>query len=76
MSTEQSRIERPDISVDTLDYNGSETHNCAIEGEITRDYYECPNCEKPITTWMDCPWCYWYDEDVWARTLAERGETA
>lgn len=63
--------DRPAVCVDTLDYDGSETHQDTIEGEVTRDYYDCPNCGHPISTWMDCPECLWYDEDVWMRTLNE-----
>ena len=64
-------IDRPAVCVDTLDYEGAETHKDTIEGEVTRHYYECPNCEFPISTWMDCPECLWYDSDVWSRTLDE-----
>jgi hypothetical protein len=68
-------IERPAVCVDTLEYDGAETHKDAIEGEVTRHYYDCPSCGHPISTWMDCPECLWYDEDVWVRTLAERDGT-
>jgi len=64
-------IERPAVDVDQLDYDGEETHHDAIEGEVTRHYYSCPNCEFPISTWMDCPECRWYDEGAWERTLQE-----
>jgi len=64
-------VDRPSVCVDTLDYDGAETHKDAIEGEVTRHYYDCPSCGHPISTWMDCPECLWYDEDVWARTLDE-----
>lgn len=66
-------IRRPAVCVDTLDYDGTETHQDSIEGEVTRHYYDCPSCGHPISTWMDCPECLWYDEDVWARTLSEEG---
>jgi hypothetical protein len=64
---------RPAVCIDTLDYDGAETHQDSIEGEVTRHYYDCPSCGHPIATWMDCPECLWYDEDVWARTLSEEG---
>jgi hypothetical protein len=63
--------DRPAVCVDTLDYDGAETHQDTIEGEVTRHYYDCPNCGHPISTWMDCLECLWYDEDVWTRTLDE-----
>ena len=71
-----SGIDRPAVCVDTLDYDGAETHDDSIEGEVTRHYYSCPSCGHPVSTWMDCPECLWYDEDVWTRTLSERGESA
>lgn len=52
-----------------LDYDGSETHDDPIEGEVTRHYFECPDCEFPLCPWTDCPDCGWYDEDAWERTL-------
>lgn len=61
--------DRPEVDVDTLDYQATETHECAIEGELERDYYDCPNCGFPLAGWMDCPDCRWYDEDAWKRTL-------
>ena len=67
---------RPAVCVDTLVFEASETHEDSIEGEVTRDYYRCPSCGHPIATWMDCPECLWYDEDVWARTLADGGDSA
>lgn len=73
MSDTERGIERPEVDVDTLDYQGSETHECSIEGEVTRDYFDCPNCDFPISTWMDCPDCLWYDEGVWDRTLEMEG---
>lgn len=63
--------ERPTVDVDELEYHGKETHQDAIEDEVTRHYYSCPNCEFPISTWMDCPECFWYDEDVWEETLEQ-----
>jgi hypothetical protein len=74
--TSSGGIDRPTVCVDTLDYDGEETHQDSIEGEVTRHYYECPNCSHSIPTWMDCPECSWYDEDVWTQTLDERGEAA
>lgn len=58
-----------DSTGETLEYDGSETHQCQIEGEVTRHYYDCPSCGFPISTWMDCPDCGWFDEDVWNRTV-------
>jgi hypothetical protein len=74
MSAEGNGIERPHVSVDTLDYDGSATHEDAIEGEVTRHYYDCPNCDFPLCEWMDCPECSWYDEDVWEGTLSDGGD--
>lgn len=73
MSDADAAIERPEVDVETLDFRGSETHQCSIEGEVTRDYYECPNpdCDGFMVEWMDCPECLWYDEDAWERTLDE-----
>jgi hypothetical protein len=62
-------IDRPAVCVDTLEFDGEETHQDPIEGEVTRQYYSCPSCGHPISTWMDCPECLWYDSDVWVRTL-------
>ena len=63
------------MSVQTLEYDNSETHTCPIEGEVTRDYYDCPECGFPLCAWMDCPECGWYDEAAWRRTLDERGDS-
>jgi hypothetical protein len=54
-----------------LQYDGSATHQDPIEGEVTRHYWDCPNCNFPICAWMDCPECGWYDEDVWEATDTE-----
>jgi len=54
-----------------LEYDGSETHNCVIEGETTRHYWSCPDCGFPLAGWSDCPDCGWYDEDVWQATDTE-----
>jgi len=64
-------IQRPTVDVDELEYDAKETHEDAIEGEVTRNYYSCPNCDFPISTWMDCPECQWYDEKVWEQTLEQ-----
>lgn len=68
-----SGISRPQVDVDQLDHEATETHSDTIEGEVTRDYWECPNpdCDASICTWMDCPECFWYDGDVWERTLED-----
>jgi hypothetical protein len=66
-------VERPEVDVESLDYQATETHECSIEGEVTRDYYDCPNCGFSIAEWMDCPDCDWYDEDAWRRTLETDG---
>ena len=63
-----------DVCVDTLEFDATETHRDAIEGEVERHYYHCPSCEFPISSWMDCPECGWYDSDVWTRTLQQEGE--
>jgi len=55
--------------VEALDYDGSATHTCPIEGEVTRHYWDCPTCGMPLCPWMDCPDCGWYDETAWERTL-------
>ena len=59
------------MSVGGLRYDGAETHHCAIEGEITRHYWECPECGVPLCEWMDCPECGWFDERVWDQTDTE-----
>lgn len=71
-----SGTDRPIVEVDTLDHQATETHECSIEGKITRDYYDCPNCGFPISKWMDCPECRWYDEEAWERTIETGGEPA
>lgn len=70
-----SVIERPQVDVETLDYCGSETHSCAIEGEIVRHYFDCPNpvCSAVFAAWAACPACHWYDESAWERTLDAEG---
>lgn len=74
--TVEDGIDRPEVDVDELEHDATETHSDPIEGEVTRDYYDCPNCGFPISEWMDCPECLWYDEDVWERTLSDGGVSA
>ncbi|ELZ08487.1 hypothetical protein C479_14148 [Halovivax asiaticus JCM 14624] len=69
--TSTDGVDRPTVGVDTLEYDGAETHTDSDGEVVTRHYYECPNCGFPISTWMDCPECLWYDSDTWVNTLAE-----
>lgn len=32
--------------------------------------FACPDCERSICEWTDCPECGWYDEAVWEQTMA------
>lgn len=57
-----------------LEYDGSETNHCSIEGEVTRHYWSCPSCCFPLCGWMDCPECGWYDEEAWRATDTEVAE--